>query len=186
MSLIANVKNYFFRRRLLREIGQRQANYQPQPVNPATALRVAVLFNADDTEDRKTAESYRQARKKAGLKTELLGYLSKEVNAAGLNFDHFTLKDLNWYGIPQGGSVEKFLGRPCDLLIALGEETHPQRDYLAMIKETRLRVGPYTERLGNPYDVQYTTKAGKGGPKEQLNQIDQIFKVTNAATTAVI
>lgn len=186
MSLIANVKRNLFQRKLLKEIEQKQAKYQPKPVNPATAKCVAVLFNADDPDDRKTVENYRQARKKAGLKTELLGYLTKEVNAAGLNFDHFTKKDLNWYGVPQGSSVEKFLERPCSLLISLGDNSHPQRDYLAAIKNTDLRVGPYTENPDNPYDVQYTTQRAGAGPKEQLTQIDKIFKVTNAATTAVI
>jgi hypothetical protein len=186
MSLIASVKKSLFQRKLLREIRQRQAKYQPKPVNPATAKCVAVLFNADDLDDRKTAENYRQARKKVGLKTELLGYLTREVNAAGLNFDHFTTKDLNWYGVPGGSSVGKFLERPCNLLIALGDDYHPQRDFLAAIKNTDLRVGPYTENPDNPYDVQYTTKGAAAEPKEQLNQIDKIFKVTNAATTAVI
>ncbi|MEM9835817.1 MAG: hypothetical protein AAF828_04915 [Bacteroidota bacterium] len=186
MSLIANVKQYFFQRRLLKEIEQRQVNYQSRAVNPATAKCVAVLFVADDPQHRKVVESYRQKRKKEGLRTELLGFFVTPINDAGVNFDHFTSKDLNWYGVPGGNYVDKFLARSCDLLITLGPAGHPQLDYLASIKDTNLRVGPYTESFDNPYDVLYNTKNKTTEPHEQLNQIEKIFKVTNAAAIAVI
>lgn len=186
MSFIASIKKTFFQRSLLKEIERKQPGYQPKPVHPAKAKCIAVLFNADDPEDRKTVERYRDDRQKAGLQTELLGFLTTEVNAAGLTFDHFTVKDLNWCGVPRGSSVGKFLERPCNLLFTLATSGQPQLDFLAAIKTTDLRVGPYTGSPENPYDVQYTTKSAAAGAKEQLTQIEQIFKVTNAATTAVI
>jgi len=186
MSLIANLKNAFFQRRLLREIDLRKPDYQPRAVNPATAKYVAVLFPADSADDRKLLEEYRRQRKLDGLRTEVLGYFTADVGSATFGIDHFSAKELNWYGAPQGSAVEKFLSRPCDLLITLGPAGHRQLDYLAALKKAGLRVGPYTESPENPYDVMFSTRRKAAGLKDQLNQIERIFKVTNATATAAV
>jgi len=186
MAIVANVKKTLFQRRLLREIQRRKLDYQPRVVNPDTAKTVAILFPADSVDDRKTIEAYCEARKKNGLRTELLGYFTKHVGDTSFGFDHFSNKDLNWYGIPSGERVEKFLERPCDLLICLGAAGHKQLDFLASLKDTGLRVGPYTESPENPYDVLFSTEKVAKDLGEQLEQIDRIFKVTNATSPALV
>ncbi len=180
MGFIATIQQYFFRRHLERELLSRQANYAPQAVHPLEAKCVALLFIADDADDRKAVEAYQQARKKAGLRTEILGFFSVEVNQAAYSFDQFSKHDLNWYGIPKGANVEKFLERPCDLLITLGRTAQAQLDYLAALKQTKLRVGPHTGLNDNPYDVQFFIPISGMSVAAQFRQIDQIFKVTNA------
>lgn len=183
MSLIANIKNALFQRRLLREIESRKPDYQSRPVHPDRANCVALLFPADTVEERKVVEAYREARKKQGLRTELLGYFTTDVGESHFGFDHFSVKDVNWYGVPKGSSVEKFLSRSCDILITLGPAGHQQLDYLAALKKADLRVGPHTEHPENPNDVQFATKQAQAGFAAQLQQIESIFKVTNAAAS---
>ncbi|MEL6276769.1 MAG: hypothetical protein AAFQ37_06135 [Bacteroidota bacterium] len=186
MAIVANVKKVLFQRRLLREIQRRKPDYQPRVVNPDTAKTIAILFPADSVDDRKTVEAYRQARKQSGLRTELLGYFTKHVGNSSFGFDHFSNKDLNWYGIPGGERVEKFLERPCDLLMCLGNAGHKQLDFLASLKDAGLRVGPYSEAPDNPYDVLFSIEGIAKDLGEQLKQIDRIFKVTNATSPALV
>lgn len=183
MGFFSNVKKSFFQRRLLKELERRQPQRDPQEVNPATASCVAVLFPADDVNARRIVERYKESRRREGLRTELMGFFQREINEAGVGFDHFSSKDLNWYGVPQGSDVDKFLSRSCDLLITLGPAGQYQLDYLAALKDTGLRVGPYTGETDNPYDVQFGAgRSNKPDFQEQLRQIENIFKVTNATS----
>lgn len=185
MGFIAKIKAYFFQRHQRKEEQKKQALNGPQAIHPLNAQCVAILFLADEAKNRQAVENYRQARKKQGLRTELLGFFTKEVNAAGYGFDQFSGVDTNWCGVPKGANVEKFLDRPCDLLITLGTAHHAQLDYLARLKIAKLRVGPHTGLADNPYDVQFFISAGEINIAEQLRQIDQIFKVTNAPRVSI-
>ncbi len=185
MGFIANLKAYFFQRHQRKEEQKKQALNGPQAVHPLSAQCVAILFLADEAKNRQAVEAYRLARKKQGLRTELLGFFAKEVNAAGYSFDQFSVADTSWCGVPKGESVDKFLDRPCDLLLTLGTANHAQLDYLARLKTTKLRVGPHTGLADNPHDVQFFISAGEVNIAEQLRQIDQIFKVTNAPRVSI-
>lgn len=179
MSFIAKIKQYFFQRSLEQERRAMPVMRAVEPVHPLSAPWVAILFLADDEQDRKAVEAYRQARKNEGLRTELLGFFSKEVNQAAYSFDQFSGLDANWCGVPKGTNIEKFLERSCDLLFTLGTAKHPQLDYIASLKKAKLKVGPHTGLADNPHDVQFFVSVKGINIAEQLRQIDQIFKVTN-------
>lgn len=185
MNFIAKIKSHFFRKKWKEQLQQRRSLDRLEAIHPQRAQCLAILFIADNADDRQAVEAYRQARKKEGLRTELLGFFSKEVNEAGYSFDQFSSADTNWFGVPKGRGVEKFLARPCDLLFTLGAADHPQLDYLASLKSTKLRVGPHSEQSSNPHDIQFFIPKNGMSIAEQIRQINQIFKVTNVSELSI-
>lgn len=191
MSFIADLKRFFFRRRLEKELAARRGNPMVRPVHPSFAKVLVVLFPADEVNDRKLVERLREDRRKEGLQTKLLGYFSTAIDKKGsYNFPYFTVKDLSWAGVPRGKDVEQFLQEPCDLLYVLGPAANPQMDYLTRLKQASLSVGPFTHEddRENPYNVRYILDKGDSakGIKAQLEQIDRIFKIINAKKVAAV
>lgn len=191
MSIIADLKRRFFYRRLKKELAARRVDPIVRPLHPNSAKVLAILFPADDADDRKLIERLREKRRKEGLQTKLLGYFSTAIDKNGsYNFPFFTIKDLNWAGVPQGKEVEQFLQEPCDLLYVLGQAEDPRMDYLTRLKPAALRVGPFTREddPDTPYNVRFImdNPDGRKGLKAQLEQIDRIFKILNAKKVAAV
>lgn len=189
MALIADLKRKLFQRKLEKELATRRTKQVVRSLHPETAKHLAVLFLADNADDRKLVEKLKTERRKNGLQTRLLGYFSSPVNGNGsYNFPYFTVKDLNWYGVPQGKEVEIFLSDRSDLLYVLGSPGDQKMDYLARLKNTSLRVGPFTHEddVDNPYNVRIINDGKQRGIKGQLNQIDRIFKIINVKKVAAV
>lgn len=189
MSLIAELKRKFFQRRLERELALRQSKQLVRNVHPETSRHLAIIFPADNADDRKLIEKIRADRRKEGLQTRLLGYFSTPVEKNGnYNFPYFSTKDLNWYGVPQGAEVDIFLSDSCDILYVFGKAADAKMDYIARLKNASLRVGPFTHEddTDNPYNIRLVNDGKLNGVKGQLNQINRIFKIINVKKVAAV
>lgn len=189
MSFIADLKHKFFRRRLEKELAERRPSLVVRAFHPDTAKVLAILFPADDADDRKAVEELREERRKVGLQTKLLGYFSTSVGEqVSYDFPFFTVKQLSWCGVPTGNEVTHFLSDKCDILYVLGKGDDPKMDYLTRLKTAGLRVGPFTHEddTDNPFNVQFIQARKAKGLKEQLHQINRIFKIINVKTAAAV
>lgn len=188
MSLIADLKQKAFLRKLRKELAAQPSKATVQPNHPDTAKVIAILFPADDADERQLVENIRIARQKKGLSTKLLGFFStKLADDVSYDFPYYSPKNLNWAGVPKGDDVKAFLAEKSDILYVLGSKDIAHFHYLGQLKPTGLRVGPYTaeDDPDNFYNVQYMVN-DNAGLKEKLNQINRIFKIINAKTTATI
>lgn len=154
MAGLADIKDRLFHRRLRREIGKvPAAERSGEPVKLATARRITILFPADNAEDRKAVEDW-QPPGVEGRRVTLFGYFNHEVGATSFSFKAVTVKDLNWYGVPEGAAVDDLRQSHPDLLIRLGPAVHRELDYLAAVTPARLKVGPDTP-TENHYHLRY-------------------------------
>lgn len=149
------------------------------PVNLAAAKNIVVLFPADDANDRKAVDKWRDGFRKSGVKIKFTGYFDQPIGETDFGFPAVTSKNLNWYGVPRGASVKAFRALECDVLLRLGPTKHKELDFLAATKKARLRVGPYLPDAEMPYHLQFDT-SGATGLREQLAVIEHIFSFTNA------
>lgn len=181
MALLTNIKQKLFNRRWAEEkVKLRQTT--PAALNLHSANRITLLFPADDADERKVIDKWRDGHKKAGRKIRVLGYFAQDIGATNFNFRALSIKDLNWYGIPEGSLVEEFQKESCEILIRLGPQEHPILDYLADMKPGALKVGPYHPTKELPYHLQYDASRSTKF-KDQLAAIEHIFSYTNATAT---
>ncbi len=185
MAWLQDIKDRFFRRRLEAERAKPPAGDKGQRLHPDTVQEITILFLADSAEDRKVIDKWRDAHQQPGRKIKTYGYFEHEVGSASFDFGIVSVKDLNWFGAPQGDVVDDYKAGTTDLLIRLGPASHPVLDYLAAIKAASLKVGPYTDDPANPYHLQYDgEKFGK--PKDQFAAVAKIFTFTNATASSTV
>lgn len=183
MSWITSLKRWKFRRDL-EQVLQNRDRHQSQAHNLLAAKRLCILFPVSSLEDRRQMDDYRNQRRKEGLKTELFGYVAKKTAPEGSNIPLFSKADLNWYGAPKPEFRKQFAEKSCDILLVLGTPDHQLFNYLAQIKKSGLRVGPYSEASDNPYDVLFDPGDGQRLDR-QLKSVTSIFQIANATTAPV-
>jgi hypothetical protein len=185
MSFLTNIKERLFRKRLEEETSKPPAKQPGELVNLATSKRITILFIADSAEDRKAVDKWRDTNRRTGSKIKVIGFFEQEVGSASFDFEIVSVKDLNWYGVPQGEVVKKIQRDTTDLLLRLGPTRHPVLDFLATTKPAKLKVGPFAKDSTNPYHLQFDGSLAVK-LKDQLAAIEQIFTFTNATSTSKI
>nr|WP_157471984.1 hypothetical protein [Neolewinella persica] len=156
-----------------------------EKINLVNSRQITILFIADSAEDRKAVDKWRDANRRHGSKIKVIGFFEHEVGSASFDFEIVSVKDLNWYGVPQGDVVKKIQSDATDLLIRLGPAQHPVLDFLATTKPAKLKVGPFVKDSTNPYHLQFDGSLSVR-LKDQLAAIEQIFTFTNATSTSKI
>lgn len=179
MSIVSDLKKGQFRKRLLRDVAAPR-QLTGKPPHPDHATHLTILFPADSAEDRKAVDRWRDANSRSGRKLRLLGYFEQEVGSASFDFSVVSVRDLNWFGLPQGEVVEQFRQEPTEILLRLGPPDHPVLNYLAAIRPAMLKVGPYSATdLLSYYQILFDAGA-TARPDQQFAAIQQIFSFTNA------
>ena len=144
MAFLLGIKRKIYRRALAEELARASdPTRKVQPVNLNEAKRITLLFPADDADERKVIDKWRDGHKRAGRKIRVLGYFSEDTGATNFNFRSMSAKELSWAGVPEGSLVEELRKEACELLIRLGPVEHPVLDYLATVNKASLKVGPY-------------------------------------------
>jgi len=183
MAFLTGIKRNFFRRKLAEELASLPAPPKPKgPHNLLTAKRITLLFPADNADERKVINKWRDANKRAGRKIRVLGFFAEDIGSTTFNFRTLSVKDLNWFGLPGGGLVDEFRKESCDILLRIGPVEHPVLDYLSTISQASLKVGPFVAETETPYHLQFDAIAS-GTFSEQLRTIEKIFSYTNAKAT---
>ena len=176
MGPLADIKARLFQRRLKQELGKLAGSAETaRPVHLSTARKITILFPADNAEDRKAVEDWRPPGQE-GRRITLFGYFNHEVGSTSFSFKAVTVKDLNWYGIPEGTAVGDLRQSHPDLLIRLGPARHRELDYLAAITPAVLKVGPDTLE-DNYYHLRFFPDTED--LEAQLKSIEKTFTFIN-------
>ncbi|MFT5998244.1 MAG: hypothetical protein ACI81P_000697 [Neolewinella sp.] len=185
MSFLTNIKERLFRKRTKAETSRPPAVKPGEKINLTTAKKITIIFIADSAEDRKAVDKWRDTNRRSGCKIKVVGFFEQEVGSASFDFEIVSIKDLNWYGVPQGEVVKKIQRDATDLLLRLGPARHPVLDFLATTKPAKLKVGPFAKDSTNPYHLQFDGSLSVK-LKDQLAAIEQIFTFTNATSTSKV
>ncbi|MEM8583132.1 MAG: hypothetical protein AAGF87_02625 [Bacteroidota bacterium] len=184
MSWFTSIRQWQFRRELERELSQAKT-HRSKAHNLLRAKRLCVLFPADSPEDRRSLDKFRQRRREDGLSTELFGFVNAKNLPTHSSIKLFGRADLNWSGTPKDDFRKLWTQKRCDVLLVLGSPDHQLFNFLTHLKQSELRVGPYSESADNPFDVLFVSGEARD-LKAQIKRATDIFRIANAPIPAAV
>jgi hypothetical protein len=135
---------------------QKAVNSYPErnsvAINLNEASSVALLYKISEEEDYiKINKFMKYLKSEFGMKKLFfLGYWNDPKNEPSflqtkLDFDYFSIKNLNWKGEPTGGNIDNFLNEHFDILIDLNDYFNVPIRYLIMKSQSKFKVGRFHE-----------------------------------------
>lgn len=170
--------NYFLKKELNAQ--KRKA----QVANLAGAKKIALLYQADDEEVYKKVKRYvKYLKEEEGIrKIMALGFSTEKETPfflqAKLEFDHFTKKELNWYGKPAGTIVDNFIEEDYDIIIDLTMERVLPLRFILVNSKAKFKVGRYSDENEPYYDMMIAVS--EENLDHYIKQINHYLKIINS------
>lgn len=184
MRLFDRIKEWLGMRRLLKET---LPDRKPVPRNLAHSVKIGIVYLAVDEKAHSDVRNYvKKIKDEIGLhKIQCLGYSDEKALPAflnaRLNFDAFCQKDLNWYRIPGGNTVNNFITEEFDILIDLTLEDYLPIQYIVAKSKARFKVGRFTEGNKRFLDMMIDI-AGANSLPQLISHVDRYLLMINAKT----
>jgi hypothetical protein len=166
MSLVIKTKRKASEFLLKREAKNRHR--QVHSINFSKASNIGILFDASDKKDFETVKAYIKKLKDDGKKIQALGFYNYKETPVMMNskleYDFFTLREINWHFKPTSSFVNKYLDINFDILINLCTKTVLPLMYVLALSKAKFKVGMYREKYISYYDVLVHHNHEKGLP----------------------
>jgi hypothetical protein len=157
MGLFKNIKLAIAYRTLKQELSAIKRELKPTKFNFNQIRTVGILFDASNPEDFELVKRYLVYLRESNKKVKVLGFFSDkkipELTYSKLEYDFFSLKELNWFGKPSTHIIENFINEEYDLLIDLNIHDHFPLKYIAALSKAKFKVGKYKEQDEIIYDM---------------------------------
>ena len=186
MKLLDRIKEWMGRRALVREV---QPDRKPVAKNLAMSVKVGLIYLASDELAHNQVRNYvKKIKEELGLtRIMALGYCEEKVLPhylhPKLNFDVFSLKDLNWYRIPHGNVVQNFVAEEFDVLIDLTVHDLLPLQYVLAKSKARFKVGRQSTTNAHFLDMMIDT-AGADSLPQLIANVDRYLMMINSPETA--
>jgi len=184
MKLFDRLKEWMGIRRLLREL---PLDRKPIARNLAMARKVAIVYVVEDEATHNHVRNYvKRVKEELGISMIMaLGYSDQKVMPhflhAKLNFDAICLKDLNWYRIPQGNTVQNFMAEEYEVIIDLTLEDRLPIQYIMAKSRARFKVGRFSESNKRILDMMIDMAGSKSLP-QMIQQVHHYLLMVNSKT----
>lgn len=182
MKLLDRIKEWLGIRRLLRDL---PPDRKPIARNIGLARKVAIVYVVEDEAAHNQVRNYvKRLKEELGLSNIMaLGYSDEKAMPhylhAKLNFDAICQKDLNWYRIPQGNTVENFVAEEYEVLIDLTLQDRLPIQYITARSRARFKVGRYSESNKRILDMMIDM-AGSQSLPQLIQQVHHYLMMVNA------
>lgn len=182
MSLFKNIKLSLANRSLKQEILSSGRTRIPNKFSFDKVKTVGILFDATNVEDYDIVKRYVVYLREHLKKVKVIGFFStKEIPAltySKLEYDFFSVKELNWLGKPSSVIIQNFIDEEYDLLIDLNIHDHFPLKYISALSKAAFKVGKYDENDTEIYDMMIDADNTKT-VKYFLRQIDTYLTMLN-------
>lgn len=129
-----------------------------------SAKHIGVLFDASLEHNYTVVSEFIKILQENKVKFKVLGYVGYKLIPhyciPKLSFDYFTLKELNWMGIPFGSRVSDFIAEDFDMLIDLTTEDFFPMQYISGLSKAKFKVGRAGKNNSDFYDFMIDVPAG--------------------------
>ena len=182
MKLFDRLKEWMGLRRLLRELPQ---DRRPIAHNLAHARKVAIVYLVEDEATHNHVRNYvKRIKDELGISNvKALGYSEQKVMPhylhAKLNFDAICQKDLTWYRIPQGNTVQNFMAEEYEIIIDLTLEDRLPIQYIMAKSRSRFKVGRWSESNIKILDMMIDVAGSRSLP-QLIQQVHHYLLMVNA------
>lgn len=181
MKLLDRIKEWMGMRRLRRELLPER---KPVARNIAEARKVGIVYVAEDEAAHTHVRNYvKRIKEEIGIGHIMaLGFTDeKELPShlhPRLNFEALCRKDLNWYRIPQGNTVNNFMAEEYDILIDLSLTDRLPLQYVLARSRARFKVGRLSEGNGHIHDMMIDMAGGQSLP-QLIQQLHHYLLMVN-------
>lgn len=125
--------------------------------NLNNAATIALLFDASSKNEFEFVRNYIKKLKDQGKKVQALGFYNQKETPVMMNskleYDFFTLKDINWHYKPTSKLVLNYMNEPFDILINLCTKTVLPLVHVAALSKAKFKVGIHKEKHIKYYDL---------------------------------
>ena len=151
-------------------------------MNMEAAKTVGILFDATQAENFDLVKKYIIYLKDMKKRVKAIGFYNQKqappMAYSKLEYDFFTLKDLNWYNFPDNIYVRNFIEEEYDILLDLNIYDSFPLQYVSSVSKAKFKVGKRDERNSSTFDLMIDADASKG-MKYFLRNIDAYLFIIN-------
>lgn len=182
MKIFERLKEWLGRRKLFLET---MPDRKPVVRNLAEATKVGIVYLVEDEQMHNHVRNYvKKIKEELGIvKVMALGYYDNKVLphwlSSRLNFDQFTQKDLNWYRIPGGNTVQNFIAEEYEVLIDLTLEDRLPTQYIMARSRARFKVGRLSDQNKRFLDMMIDMAGSRSLP-QLITQVDRYLLMVNS------
>jgi hypothetical protein len=182
MKLLDRIKEWLGIRRLLRDLPQ---DRRPIARNIGLARKVAIVYMVEDEAAHNHVRNYvKRLKEEHGISNVMaLGYSDQKVMPhylhAKLNFEAICQKDLNWYRIPQGNTVQNFVAEEYEIIIDLTLEDRLPIQYIVAKSRARFKVGRWSESNKRILDMMIDMAGSRSLP-QLIQQVHHYLLMVNS------
>ena len=184
MGLVKNIKLSIANNALKKELLSLDRKRVPNKFSFDKAKTVGIIFDATNTDDYEIVKRYVIYLREHMKKVKVLGFFStKEIPAltySKLEYDFFSVKELNWLGKPDSVTIKNFISEEYDLLIDLNIHDHFPLKYIAALSMAHFKVGKLDDGGMDIHDLMIDSDNTKT-VKYFLRQIDTYITMLNKA-----
>jgi hypothetical protein len=182
MSIFKNIKQFIANRALKLELQDVQKDKKPNKFKFDKAKTVGILFDATNAEDYEIVKRYVVYLREHQKRIKVIGYFSTKqiptLTYSKLEYDFFSVKELNWLGKPTSPVIQNFINEEYDLLIDLNIHDHFALKYISALSKAAFKVGKYDENNIETFDMMIDADNTKT-VKYFLRQIDTYITMLN-------
>ncbi|MEZ4806462.1 MAG: hypothetical protein R2815_03185 [Flavobacteriales bacterium] len=182
MKLFDRIKEWLGIRRLVRDL---PLGRRPIARNISAARKVAIVYVVEDEAAHNQVRNYvKRIKEDLGIShIKALGLVDQKALPhylhAKLNFDAICQKDLNWYRIPQGNTVQNFMAEEFDVIIDLTLQDRLPVQYIMAKSRSRFKVGRLSESNKRILDMMIDMAGGQSLP-QLIQQVHHYLLMINA------
>lgn len=181
--MLDNIKNKFIRRKI--NLVHCSNNRCCAACNLNNANSLAIIYNATNATDVELVKSLTHSLHQKNINIYTLGFVkSKTLNETQLstaNNNFFSLKDLNWYGLPNDLCINEFCNLNADILLNFDLDELPQLTYILAKSNAKFKVGRYSQQNETFYDLMINLPAENANLDELIKQIFNYLQNINYA-----
>lgn len=185
MGVFKNIKLALANRALQQEMIQHKREVKPNKFNFSEIRTVGIIFDSSNPEDFELVKRYVVYLREHTKKVKVIGFFSaKEIPSltySKLEYDFFSLKELNWLGKPSSHIIDNFINEEYDILIDLNIHDHFALKYIASLSKAKFKVGKYKEGDEQIYDMMIDADNTQK-LKYFLRQVDTYIAMLNSTT----
>jgi hypothetical protein len=155
VKLLNGLRNLTFEKNLKRELAnnhRRRTNINSDEVNS-----IGILYHLSNEETYKVVANFISELKEDQKKVKALGYIDEKAlphyYSQKLTWDLITRKNTSWSNKPVVPFLKTFCDEEFDLLIDLTLEDYQPLIYAAAISKAQFKVGKYSEKNANIFDL---------------------------------
>lgn len=182
MSLFKDIRLKIANRMLNSELKAKHLQKEPFRFMFDKVKTVGIIFDATSPEDFELVKRYVVYLREFSKKVKVLGYFNTKNTPAltysKLEYDFFTVKDVNWLYKPNAMVVKNFINEEFDLLIDLNVHDRFPIKYISALSKAKFKVGKYIENEIDIYDMMIDADNTKT-IKYFLRQVDTYITMMN-------